>query len=155
MVINQRVITNILPHIQNGSWVLFLGVTVAKPNSVILDEARAQVSSGLAVTRLVSKQVLCRLAVDPRDGEALMVLYEDHEGEIRTAAIRWFENNRDRYEQAIHNILVAIGRNAGSYDPQSMDAAEWVRQSADDEARKLRERLDMVDDKGRDARGNS
>jgi len=85
---------------------------------------------------------LRRLAADPRDAEALISLYEDHEVEIRAAAGRWFGRNREVCEQAIHNILVAIGRNVRSYDPQSMDAIEWVRQCADAEAKRLREALD-------------
>ena len=54
-------------------------------------------------------------------------------------AIRWFEKNRNPCKQAIHNILVVIGRNAGTYDPQAMNATEWVRRSADGETRRLRE----------------
>ena len=89
------------------------------------------------------------LAIDPKNANALMALYENYEGEIRAAAIRWFGNNRDRYEQAIHNILVAIGREAATYDPDSMSAAEWVRHCADAEARKLREQLDAGGNRGR------
>ncbi len=95
---------------------------------------------------------LRRLAADPRDAEALISLYEDHEVEIRAAAGRWFGRNRDVCEQAIHNILVAIGRNVRTYDPQSMDAIEWVRQCADAEAKRLREALDTGGSRGRRTR---
>jgi hypothetical protein len=78
-----------------------------------------------------------------------MALYENYEYEIRAAAIGWFGNNRDHYEQAIPNILVAIGRNAGTYDPRCMNATEWVSRMADAEARRLREVLDGGGSRGR------
>jgi DNA-directed RNA polymerase specialized sigma24 family protein len=80
--------------------------------------------------------------MDSKNANALMALYENHEGEIRAAAIRWFGNNRDRCEQAIHNILIAIGQKTRTYDPQSMNASEWVSRVADAEARRLREALE-------------
>jgi len=45
--------------------------------------------------------------------------------EIR-AAESLVRKHRDRYEQAIHNILVAIGREH-DLRSDSMSAAEWVR----------------------------
>src|SRR5713101_7116638 len=98
------------------------------------------------------QEPLHRLAADLRDAEALISLYEDHEVEIRAAAGRWFGRNRQVCEQAIHNILVAIGRNVRSYDPESMDATEWVRRCADAEARRLREVLDAGNNRGRRTR---
>ena len=96
---------------------------------------------------LTNTQVLSRLATDPRDAEALICVYEHYEMEIREAAISWFGYKRGLYEQAVNNILVAIGRQAGSYDPKSMDAAQWVRNCADTEARRLREGLDTASSK--------
>ena len=93
---------------------------------------------------LTDTQMLSRLATDPRDAEALISVYEHYEREIRAAAISWIGNKRGLYEQAVNTILVAIGRRAHSYDPQSMDAAQWVRNCADTEARRLREALDTV-----------
>jgi len=110
------------------------------------------VGPGQVVADLRDKQGLGRLAMDPKNANALMALYESHEFEIRAAAIRWLGNNRDIYEQAIHNILVAIGRNVRSYDPESMDATEWVRRCADAEARRLREVLDAGNNRGRRTR---
>ena len=110
------------------------------------------VGPGQVVANLRDRQGLRRLAMDPRNANALMDLYENHEFEIRAAAIRWFGNNRDIYEQAIHNILVAIGRNMRSYDPESMDATEWVQRCADAEARRLREVLDAGNNSGRRTR---
>ncbi len=97
------------------------------------------VGPGEEAKKIGDKQSLRRLAVDAKDANALMALYENYEFEIRAAAIRWFGNNRGICEQAIHNTLVAIGRNVRTYDPQSMDAAEWVRRCADAEAKKLRQ----------------
>ena len=93
---------------------------------------------------LTDTQMLSRLATDPRDAEALISVYEHYEREIRAAAISWIGNKRGLYEQAVNTILVAIGRRAHSYDPQSMDAAQWVRNCADTEARRLREALDKA-----------
>ena len=90
------------------------------------------------------RQVLSRLAVDPKDAGALVALYEDHEVEIRAAAVRWLGKNRELCEEAVHNILVAIGRQAPTYDPRAMDAADWIFQRADAEARRLREALDTA-----------
>jgi hypothetical protein len=110
-------------------------------------------SATLGVSLLgTDQELLRRLLADPRDAEALMSLYEDHEVEIRAAAGRWFGGNRELCKQCIHNILVAIGRNAGTYDPQSTDAAEWVRNGADTEARRLREALDAASSRGRRTR---
>ena len=107
------------------------------------------VGPGQVVADLRDRQGLRRLAMDPKNANALMALYENYEFEIRAAAIRWFGNNLNNYEQAIHNILVAIGRNVRSYDPESMDATEWVRRCADAEARRLREPLDAAGRAGR------
>ena len=93
---------------------------------------------------LTDTQMLSRLATNPRDAEALISVYEHYEREIRAAAISCFGNKRGLYQQAVNNILAAISREAGSYDPQSMDAAQWVRNCADTEARRLREALDKA-----------
>ena len=122
MVINQRVITNISLMLGTGH------------------DGRKE-SAGKVLT---NTQMLRRLATDPRDAEALISVYEHYEREIRAAAIGCFGNKRGLYEQAVNNILVAIGRQAGSYDSHSMDAGEWVRQCADAKARRLREALDKA-----------
>lgn len=102
----------------------------------------AQVRKKSVVTGSVDGQVLRRLAIDPRDAEALVALYEDHELEIRAAASRCFERDHELARKAVNSILAAIGRQAGSYDPRSMDASEWIQQCAEAEARRLREALD-------------
>ena len=122
MVINQLVITNIRR---------MLGT-------------RCDGWNGPTGNMLTDTQMLSRLATDPRDAEALISVYEHYEREIRAAAISWIGNKRGLYEQAVNTILVAIGRRAHSYDPQSMDAAQWVRNCADTEARRLREALDAA-----------
>jgi len=122
---------------------------VVKQSSEMRYERPTGVAMGAVITDPGDKYGLRRLAIDPKNANALMALYEDHEVEIRAAAIRWFGNNRDLCEQSIHNILVAIGRNAGSYDARSIDAAEWVRQCADAEAKKLHEMLQSKGKMGR------
>src|SRR6266478_613744 len=141
MVINQRIITNIC-----------LRGTVMNKITEMPYAKQIAVGPGQVVADLRDRQGLGRLAMDPKNANALMALYENHEFEIRAAAIRWFDNNRDICEQAIHNILVAIGRNVRSYDPESMDATEWVRRCADAEARRLRQAVDAAGSRGRRTR---
>jgi len=130
MVINQRVITN---------------------NSLMPGTGRGG-RKGPAGKVLTSAQMLSRLATNPRDAEALISVYEHYEREIRGAAISWFGIKRGLYDQAVNNILVAIGRQAGSYDPQCMNASEWVSRVAEAEARRLREALDAGRSRGRGTR---
>jgi hypothetical protein len=94
------------------------------------------------------EQVLSRLAMAPRDAEALIALYEDYEAELRATAARWFGDDRELCQQAINSILAAIGRQAGSYDPQSIVASEWVSRVAGAEARRLRETLAAAGNRG-------
>ena len=121
---------------------------MVKPSSEMLHGAPADGWKGSAETGLTDTQVLSRLAIDPRDAEALIAVYEHYEVEISAAAISWFGNNHRLCEGAINNILVAIGRQVRSYDPQSMDAAEWVHGCAGAEARRLREALETAGSKG-------
>jgi DNA-directed RNA polymerase specialized sigma24 family protein len=97
---------------------------------------------GPAENGLTKTQMLSRLAIDPKDAQALMSVYERYEREIRAAAISWLGNKDGFHDQAVNNILVAIGRQAGSYDPKSVNASEWVNQVVNAEARRLREALD-------------
>ena len=100
---------------------------------------------GLRISLLETDQeLLRRLADDSRDAEALVALYEIHAKEIKESAIRWFGKEAEVRNKAINSILAAIGRRAGSYDAQSMDASEWVSRVADAEARRLREALDKA-----------
>ncbi len=88
-------------------------------------------------------EIFPRLAGDPADSESLVALYEKYENELKEAASRYFGRN-EVSESAVHNILVALGRQARTYDPQSMNASEWVSRVADAEARRLREALDKA-----------
>jgi len=51
--------------------------------------------------------------------------------------------------KVVNSILVAIGRQAPTYDPQSMDAVEWIGRCAEAEAKKL---LAMLHSGGKIAR---
>jgi len=93
-------------------------------------------------------EIFPRLAGDPADSESLVALYEKYENELKEAASRYFGRN-EIAESAVRNILVALGRQARTCDPQSMDAAQWVHQCADAEARRLREALDAGSSRGR------
>ena len=97
---------------------------------------------GPAENGLTNAHMLSRLAINPRDAQALISVYERYEREIRAAAISWLGNKRGLHEQAVNNILVAIGRQAGSYVPKSVNASEWVNQVVNAAARRLREALD-------------
>lgn len=87
---------------------------------------------------------LLRLATNPQDACALVAVYDSYSNDLKASAVRWFGRDAEVRDKAINSILVAIARQAGAYDPQSMDAAEWVRQCADAEARRLREALDAT-----------
>ena len=96
-------------------------------------------------------EIFPRLAGNPADSESLVALYEKYENELKEAASRYFGRN-EISESAVHNILVALGRQARTYDPQSMNASEWVSQVADAEAKRLRETLDAGGSRGRRTR---
>ena len=95
---------------------------------------------------------LLRLATNPQDACALVAVYDAHLNDLKASAFRWFGRDAEVRDKAINSILVAIGRQAGTYDPQSMEAAEWVRRCADSEARRLREALDAGGSGGRRTR---
>jgi len=87
---------------------------------------------------------LLRLATNPQDACALVAVYDAHLNDLKASAFRWFGRDAEVRDKAINSILAAIARLAKTYDPQSMDAAEWVRRCADSEARRLREALDKA-----------
>ncbi len=87
---------------------------------------------------------LLRLATNPQDACALVAVYDAHVNDLKASAFRWFRRDSEAGARAINSILAAIGRQAGSYDPQSMNASEWVSRVADAEARRLREALDAT-----------
>ena len=96
-------------------------------------------------------EIFPRLAGNHADSESLVALYEKYENELKEAASRYFGRNAIS-ESAVHNILVAVGRQARTYDPQSMNASEWVSGMADAEAKRLRETLDAGGSRGRRTR---
>ena len=91
-----------------------------------------------------TREALLRLAANSRDACALIAVYDEYGDDLKASAVRWFGRNLEVRNKAINSILAAIGRQAPTYDPESMDAAEWVRQCADAEAKKLREALDAT-----------
>src|SRR5467141_2748074 len=88
-----------------------------------------------------AREALVSLAANSQDACALVTVYDSCRTDLKASAIRWFGRDNEFRKRAVNSILAAIGRQAGSYDPQSMDAAEWVSQVADAEARRLREIL--------------
>ena len=87
---------------------------------------------------------LLRLATNPQDACALVAVYDAHVNDLKASAFRWFTRDSEAGARAINSILAAIGRQAQSYDPQSVSASEWIRRMADAEARRLREALDKA-----------
>ena len=87
------------------------------------------------------KDALGRLRANPADAVAVMALYEACDRELQEVAVRYFGKNQ-LGKKAVLNLLVAVVSRAWSYDPQSMNASEWVSRVADAQARKLREALD-------------
>ncbi len=95
---------------------------------------------------------LLRLAKKPQDACALVAIYDASGNHLEASAVRWFGRGAELRSRAVLSILVAIGRQAGSYDPQSMNASEWVSGVANVEARRLRAALDASGSKGRHTR---
>ncbi len=87
-----------------------------------------------------AKDALGQLKVNPRDSVAVMEFYETCGRELQEVAVRYFGKSQ-LGKKAVLNLLVAVVSRARSYDPQSMNAAEWVSDCADAEARRLREAL--------------
>ncbi len=100
----------------------------------------------------VAREALVRLAANSQDACALVTVYDSYGADLKASAIRWFGRDAEVRNKAINSILAAIGRQAGSYDPQSMNASEWVSRVADAEARRLREALDTASSKSRRTR---
>ena len=98
-----------------------------------------------------AKSALGRLRVNPRDAVAVMEFYETCSRELQEVAVRYFGKSQ-LGKRAVLNLLVAVVSRAWSYDPQCMNASEWVSRAADAEARRLREALDAADSRGRRAR---
>jgi hypothetical protein len=91
-----------------------------------------------------TQDALLRLATNPQDACALVAVHDMSGKHLRASAVRWFGRDPELRSRAVLSILVAIGRQAGSYDPHSMDAAQWVSRVADAEAKRLREALDKA-----------
>ncbi len=91
-----------------------------------------------------AQDALLRLARNPQDACALVAVYEACGNRLKGTAVRWFGKDPEIRAKVINTILAAISRKAPDYDPESMDAAQWVRKCADTEARRLREALDST-----------
>ena len=106
-----------------------------------------QVNSGVQMQLERSagaQEALLRLATNPQDACALVAVYDVYGSQLKASAVRWFGKDPEVRNKAVNSILAAIGRQASTYDPQSIDAAEWVHQCADAEAKKLREAFDAT-----------
>ena len=99
-----------------------------------------------------TREALLRLAANSRDACALVTVYDEYGDDLKASAAHWFERGPEVRNKAINSILAAIARQAKTFDPQSMEAAEWVRRCADSEARRLREALDAGGSGGRRTR---
>lgn len=91
-----------------------------------------------------AREALDRLAADSQDACALISLYEIHLEDLKKAATRWIPGGVEVRAKAINNILAAIAHEAKTYDPKVADAAEWIRECAETEARRLREALNAT-----------
>ncbi|SRR5260370_15739398 len=96
-----------------------------------------------------AREALLRLAANSQDACALVTVYDSYGTDLKASAVRWFGRDAELRDKAINSILAAIGRQAGSYDPQSMNGSEWVSRVADAEARRLREALETAGSKDR------
>src|SRR5260370_22063596 len=85
-----------------------------------------------------TQEALLRLAANPQDACALVTVYDSCGTDVKASAIRWFGRDNEVRNRAVNSILAAIGRQAGSYDPQSLGAPEWFSRGAHADARRLR-----------------
>jgi len=95
-----------------------------------------------------ANDALARLRANPRDGVAVMTVYEMCGRELQEVAARYFGKNQ-LGKKAVLNLLAAVTSRAWSYDPQSMNASEWIIRVAKVEARRLHEALDTGGSTGR------
>ena len=100
----------------------------------ICDSDRGETDeSGDTVRRLgrsrSMRDALVRLATNPQDACALVAVYDLSGNHLKASAVRWFGRDRRLRSRALLSMLVAIGRQAETYNPQSMDAGQWVRNS--------------------------
>jgi len=89
-----------------------------------------------------------RLRANPRDAVGVMTVYESCSRELQEVAVRHF-GKRQLGKKAVLNLLAAVVSRARSYDPQSMNASEWVIRVAEVEARRLHEALNTGGSTGR------
>lgn len=120
----------------------------------IFDSSRRETEESAAQIRQAglsrwTQEALLRLAANPQDACALVTVYESCGTDVKASAMRWFGWDVELQSRAVLNILVAIARQAGSYEPESMNASEWVSRLADAEARRLREAVDSANSRGR------
>src|SRR5882672_387750 len=98
-----------------------------------------------------ARDALGRLRANSRDAVAVMEFYETCGQELEEVAVRYFGKNQ-LGKKAVLNLLVAVVSRAWSYDPQSMNASDWISRVAVAEARTLREALDVDGNRGRRTR---
>jgi len=98
-----------------------------------------------------AKDAIGRLSANRTDAVAVMALYETCGRELQEVAFRYFAKNQ-LGKKAVLNLLVAVVSRAWSYDPQCMNASEWVSRVADAEARRLHEALGPDGCRGRHPR---
>lgn len=94
-----------------------------------------------------AQDFLARLARNPRDAGALVAIYDAYGNQLKASVAHWFRDDPKVCRRAIYNVLAAIAQKALAYEPQSMDASEWIHQCAEAEARRLREALDEASSK--------
>jgi acetolactate synthase regulatory subunit len=149
MVMNQRVKTNIIlkddRRFDLADQKLKRDIDLCDSRVEISEVRRAphrnckQTSVSLPTT---DRERLLRLGADPSDADSLIGLFESHKFTLTEVAIRSFGRKSRLYKKALLDILFATARQAWSFDPQLMDAAEWVRRRSQIEARRLRKLWD-------------
>src|SRR5882762_6852603 len=80
-----------------------------------------------------TRDALLRLAANPQDACALVAVYDASGNRLKASAVRWFGRDVELQSRTVLNILVAIARQARSYEPESMNASEWVSRVANAE----------------------
>jgi hypothetical protein len=86
------------------------------------------------------RDTLLRIAQNPNDGWALIVLYEQCRAMIQDAHQHWFGDDL-RFSGAGVTAFLKIRTSALSFDPSKEDARQWMKTFINDEFARLRARI--------------
>lgn len=83
-------------------------------------------------------ELLSRLAEDPHEGEALLILYQNHRKALRKALRLFRDFNRETKKKLMIHILLAVARRAREFNREVMCPNDWIEHCMNAEAQRLR-----------------